>query len=142
MIELALWQRDTRPLLFDGRSFQRGFGEDAQASVPPEIRKSVANKLFSLQIWETLGYQRQEDGRHLIPPDVSVPSKRALLLRAWVELSAWVAEYLRNNRMSLVLSCCLAYSLQRKAFRFGKSRISSSNVCGSRFILPKTRYQR
>jgi hypothetical protein len=33
MIELALWQHDTRPILFDGKSFQRSFGEDAQASV-------------------------------------------------------------------------------------------------------------
>lgn len=100
MIELALWQRDTRPFLFDGKSFQRSFGEDAQASVSPEARKSITNRLFSLQIWETLGYRRQEDGRHFIPPDVSVPSNRALLLRAWVELSAWVAEYLRSHRMS------------------------------------------
>jgi hypothetical protein len=89
----------------------------------PETRKNVANSLFSLQIWETLGYQRHEDGRHFIPPDVSVPSNRALLLRAWVELSAWVAEYLRNHRMSSLCPVTLLTLPSKK--HFGSERAES-----------------
>lgn len=65
--------------------------------------------LFDLQhrkrIFEILGFYESSDDQTLNPPttDPSTPEgvqNRRKLLRAWVEVNAWLADFKRNNRMS------------------------------------------
>lgn len=54
--------------------------------------------LSRLRIWEQLGYQIDGDTKHLIPPSVNTSGSRQQLLRAWVELSVYTADFHRNHR--------------------------------------------
>lgn len=49
-------------------------------------------------IWEELGYTIDRENKTLVPPNLTDPSAYRRLLRAWVELGAYTADYLRKNR--------------------------------------------
>ena len=56
------------------------------------------------RILEILGFYESPDDQTLNPPttDPSTPEgvqNRRKLLRAWVEVNAWLADFKRNNRM-------------------------------------------
>jgi hypothetical protein len=51
-----------------------------------------------MQIWNVLGYTIDQEKKHLIPPVIESEEQLHLLLRAWVELSAYTADYIRTNR--------------------------------------------
>lgn len=50
-----------------------------------------------MQIWKELGYTIDLESKHLIPPPIVSEEQMHLLLRAWVELSAYTADYIRKN---------------------------------------------
>ena len=60
-----------------------------------------------MQIFDALGFKVEynDTGIVLLPPDVELESEsRARLLRAWVELSAWIADYMKRFRVSPLYS--------------------------------------
>ncbi|PVG00890.1 cysteine proteinase [Serendipita vermifera] len=85
VIESLLWKMESRSIVYEGKAFQRSFGEDAQ----------------SLQIWEQLGYTIDREQKHLVPPSMDSIEARHRLLRGWVELSAYTADYLRSHPSSV-----------------------------------------
>lgn len=85
LVEALMWKGQNRPLKYDGPAFQRSFGEDAQA----------------LQIWGQLGYIIDRTERVLVPPDLTDADIRARLLRGWIELSAYTADYHRSHSSSV-----------------------------------------
>lgn len=69
-----------------------------------------AHFVHSKEIFFSMGFRltTQEDGAELLEPPVveaNLPD-RAKLLRAWVELSAWLFEFKRKHSSSL---CCMSW---------------------------------
>jgi hypothetical protein len=79
-------------------------------------------RLFRLRIWEQLGYQIDRETKRLIPPALNTSGTRQVLLRAWVELSAYTADFNRTYRQYYLLKCqdsSTHAKLQRKTLPAG-----------------------
>lgn len=55
-----------------------------------------------MQIWKELKFKIDQENNHLIPPVIESEADLHFLLRAWVELSAYTAEYIRAHRKSTI----------------------------------------
>ncbi|KAG9055761.1 ubiquitin-specific protease ubp2 [Serendipita sp. 407] len=80
IVEKTLWQK-SRPIKYESEAFRVNFGTDAQA----------------LQIWEQLGFIIDREQKLLVPPSLEEIEARSRLLRGWMELSAYTADYLRHH---------------------------------------------
>ena len=106
-IENKLWRAESRMLRAARSSFQNKIGWNANMYVGPFC--DMFNTLFfflviSKRVFETLGFTEEvhENDLALKPPatDTASPQgklNRKKLLRAWVEIGAWVTDYRRKH---------------------------------------------
>jgi len=98
-------------------------------------------RLSRLRIWEQLGYQIDRETKRLIPPPLNTSETRQMLLRAWVELSAYTADFHRAYRQYYLLECQYPSThtkLQRKTLPAGTGTASSYTSSGSKPAMPVT----
>lgn len=57
-----------------------------------------------LQIWEQIGFTVDQEQKKLFPPSMEYPEAREKLLRAWVEIAALTADFLRPSKRNFLRS--------------------------------------
>ena len=112
MLENKLWKGEDRVLPIGRKGFQKKVGWNTNVCVSFVWTFASDCELldFSQRVFEALGFRldevaaspRGDAGPALFPPNTSSTTletrqNRAKLLRAWVEISAWLADYLRRQ---------------------------------------------
>ena len=107
MVENKLWKGDNRLIKIGSSGFRSKLGWNSNTYVENIQLFSPLILIFThrKRILEILGFYESPDDQTLNPPttDPSTPEgvqNRRKLLRAWVEVNAWLADFKRNNRMS------------------------------------------
>ncbi|KAG8862038.1 ubiquitin-specific protease ubp2, partial [Serendipita sp. 405] len=70
---------------------------DSKSSSPDILPGVDYLDLYALQIWEQLGFTIDREQKLLVPPSLEEIEARSRLLRGWMELSAYTADYLRHH---------------------------------------------
>ena len=99
-IENKLWKGESRHLRINSPGFHTKVGWSASRSVSLNYVALSLIKESSKRIFESLGFTEAQDGLRPPTTETSAPQgkmNRRKLLRAWVEVAAWIVDFKRGH---------------------------------------------